>query len=112
MTEASEKINRIHLVGSIAMDNCEEVLTRVSEKVGPYLSRIPDGATGERARWIYFQREMLMAHPDMEIDRTVAELELHQWDGKLLRSLPLLRFKESDLPTTTIPMFKLESGFN
>ena len=84
----------VHLVGSIAMDNCEQVFREISAELGPYLDKIPDGETGERARWIYFQRTMLMEHPAMEIDPTVPELDLYQWDGKLLRSLPLLRFKD------------------
>ena len=84
----------VHLVGSIAMDNCEQVFREISTELGPYLDKIPDGETGERARWIYFQRTMLTEHPAMEIDPTVPELALYQWDGKLLRSLPLLRFRE------------------
>ena len=75
------------------MDNCEQVFREISAELGPYLDKIPDGETGERARWIYFQRTMLMEHPAMEIDPTVPELTLYQWDGKLLRSLPLLHFK-------------------
>ena len=27
----------VHFVGSFAMDNCEDVFTRLSEKLGPYL---------------------------------------------------------------------------
>jgi hypothetical protein len=94
MTNEKNNNGSVHLVGSIAMDNCEEVFTRLSEKLGPYLSRIPDGETGERSRWIYFIREMLMQRDDIEIATSIAELELHQWDGKLLRSLPLLHFKD------------------
>ena len=63
----------VHLVGSIAMDNCEQVFREISAELGPYLDKIPDGETGERARWIYFQRTMLMEHPAMEIDTTVPE---------------------------------------
>ena len=88
----------IHLVGSIAMDNCEQVFREISAELGPYLDKIPDGETGERARWIYFQRTMLMEHPAMEIDPTVPEMALYQWDGKFLRSLPLLRFREGIEP--------------
>lgn len=88
----------VHLVGSIAMDNCEQVFRKISAELGPYLDKIPDGETGERARWIYFQRTMLVEHPAMEIDPTVPELTLYQWDGKLLRSLPLLRFREGINP--------------
>ncbi len=88
----------IHLVGSIAMDNCEQVFREISAELGPYLDKIPDGETGERARWIFFQRTMLMEHPAMEIDPTVPEMALYQWDGKFLRSLPLLRFRKEANP--------------
>lgn len=108
MPAAIERKNAVHLVGSIAMDNCEEVFTRISTELGPYLDKIPDGETGERSRWIYFQRAMLMEHPAMEIDPTVPELELHQWDGKLLRSLPLIRFKK-DADTTSV---RFETGYD
>lgn len=76
------------------MDTREEVFERLSETVGPYISRIPDGETGKRSRWIAFQREMLMEHPDIEIDPTVPELEIREWNGRLLRAMPLLRFKD------------------
>ena len=88
----------VHLVGSIAMDNCEQVFREISTELGPYLDKIPDGETGERARWIFFQRKMLVEHPAMEIDPTVPEMALYQWDGKFLRSLPLLRFRKEVNP--------------
>ena len=91
---AINKHENVHLVGSVAMENCDEVFSRVSEALGEHMCRIPDGETGERSRWIFFQREMLAEHPAMEVDPTVPELELKQWDGRPLRSLPLLRFRE------------------
>ncbi len=95
MTSANNNHSNVHLVGSIAMDNCDEVFTRVSNELGAHLCRIPDGETGERSRWIFFQRQMLLDHPATEIDPTVPGLQLKQWDGKPLRSLPLLRFREN-----------------
>ncbi len=83
----------LHLVGSVPLPDCEQVFRRLGGALGPWLSRIPDGETGERARWIYFQRTMLERHPAMEIDPTVPKLRLTQWDGKLLRETPLLRFR-------------------
>lgn len=100
--------DNVLFVGSIAMDNCEEVFCNLSEKLGTHLGRIPDGETGERSRWIYFQREMLLEHPAMEIDESVPELELHQWDGKKLRSLPLLKFKD-DVDTGSL---EFETGYD
>ena len=98
----------VHLVGSVAMDTCEEVFERLSETVGPYISRIPDGETGKRSRWIAFQREMLMEHPDIEIDPTVPELEIREWNGRLLRAMPLLRFKDE----TDLESIRFETGYD
>jgi len=94
----------VHLVGSVAMNNSDEVFTRVSEELGEHMCRIPDGETGERSKWILFQRAMLEQHPAMEIDPTVPDFDLHQWDGKLMRSIPLLRFREdADVSSIVFP---------
>jgi hypothetical protein len=85
--------DRVLLIGSVPLDDCEQVFRRVAETLGPYLARMPDGETGERKRWIYFQRNMLEAHPAMEIDTAAPPLRLVQWDGTLLREAPLIRFK-------------------
>jgi hypothetical protein len=84
---------RLHLIGSIPLDSSEQVFCRLSEELGPYLSRMPDGETGERSRWVYFQGQMLRAHPDMEIDPTVPPYPFVQWDGKVVREINQLRFK-------------------
>lgn len=91
---ANNKHDIVHLVGSVAMNSSDEVFTRVSNELGEHMCRIPDGETGERSKWILFQRAMLEQHPAMEIDPTVPQFDLHQWDGKLMRSIPLLRFRE------------------
>jgi hypothetical protein len=83
----------VHLIGSVAMRDAESVFRALAGELGPWLRRIPDGETGERHRWIYWQREMLLRHPDMEIDPDVAPLELKQWDGSLIRKTELVRFK-------------------
>lgn len=82
-----------HLVGSVPLADAESVFRTVSAALGPHLSRLPDGETGERRRWIYFQRLMLERHPAMEVDPTVPLFALRQWDGKLLRESPLVRFR-------------------
>lgn len=83
----------VHLIGSVPLADAGMVFRTVAGALGPYLSRIPDGETGERRRWIYFQRAMLEAHPAMEVDPTVPLFALRQWDGTLLRESPLLRFR-------------------
>ena len=99
-----QRQGRVHLVGSIAMETCEDVFRQVSAAVGPLIDTLPDGETGERSRWIYFQLTMLENHPAMEIDPDAEPLRLHQWDGVLLREMPLLRFRQGvDPATVTFP---------
>jgi len=82
-----------HLIGSVPLASTEDVFRRVAGTLGPLLSRMPDGETGERRRWVYWQRVMLERHPAMEVDRDAGLLELRQWDGSLLRRTDLLRFR-------------------
>ncbi|HYE93447.1 MAG TPA: hypothetical protein VEA38_20610 [Terriglobales bacterium] len=89
-----------HLIGSVPLDDAETVFRTVAGALWGALRRIPDGETGVRRRWIWFQREMLERHPAMEIDPTVPLFALRQWDGKLLRETPLLRFRADVDPET------------
>jgi len=82
-----------HLVGSVPLATAEDVFRTVAGALGAHLGRIPDGETGERGRWIYWQRLMLERHPAMEVDPEVAPLTLRVWDGSILRTTPLLRFR-------------------
>ena len=96
-----------HLVGSVPLASAEDVFRTVTGALGDCLSRVPDGETGERRRWIWWQREMLERHPDMEVDREAGLLELRQWDGSLLRRSELLRFKAGTDPDTV----KFRTGY-
>jgi len=97
----------IHLVGSVAMSNSESVFRALSSELAPWLRRIPDGETGERHRWIYWQREMLLSHPDMELDPDATPLTLRQWDGELIRETELVRFKPGVDPSSVV----FETGY-
>jgi methionine synthase II (cobalamin-independent) len=102
-------VNRagVHLVGSVPLDSAETVFREVTGALGPHLRRLPDGETGERRRWIWFQRQMLERHPDLEIDPTVPLFALRQWDGKILRETPLLRFRSGVDPARVV----FETGY-
>jgi len=89
-----------HLVGSVPLDSAEAVFRTVGRALGAQLARMPDGETGVRRRWIYWQRAMLESHPAMEVDREAGLLELRQWDGSLLRRAELLRLKPGVDPRT------------
>jgi len=96
-----------HLVGSVPLASAEDVFRTVTGALGDCLSRVPDGETGERRRWIWWQREMLERHPAMEVDREAGLLELRQWDGSLLRKSELLRIKPGVDPDTV----KFRTGY-
>jgi hypothetical protein len=51
----------VHLVGSIGLDNVEEVFRSVGRLLGPYLRRVPDGEVGGRRLWISWQYPLLRA---------------------------------------------------
>jgi hypothetical protein len=92
MTQASAR-GLVHLVGSVPLPSTDDVFRTVAGTLGDLLSRVPDGETGERRRWIWWQRTMLERHPAMEVDAEAGLLELRQWDGSLLRHAELLRFR-------------------
>lgn len=83
----------LHFVGSIPLDSSEAVFRQLSREVGAFLRRIPDGETGERARWIRFQQTMLEGHPAIEVDASEPPLPVLQSDGTVLREIRRLRLK-------------------
>ena len=100
--------DRLHLIGSLPLDDSEQVFRTLAAELGPFLSRMPDGETGERSRWVYFQRQMLLDHPAMEIDPTVPPYKFVQWDGKLVREVEQVRFKPGVDPATVV----FETGYD
>ena len=103
-----EQHDRLHLIGSIPLDSSERVFRRLSDELGPFLRCLPDGETGERSRWVYFQRQMLLDHLAMEIDPTVPPYKFIQWDGKVLREIEQVRFKPGIDPAAVV----FETGYD
>lgn len=100
--------DKLHLIGSIPLDSAEQVFRTLAAELGPHLTRMPDGETGERSRWVFFQRQMLLDHPAMEIDPTVPPYKFVQWDGKLVREIEQVRFKPGVDPATVV----FETGYD
>jgi hypothetical protein len=57
----------VHLVGSVPLDDAEQVFRTVGAKLPRHLRRIPDGETGERQQWVQFQLGVLSARPEFEM---------------------------------------------
>lgn len=97
-----------HLIGSVPLPDAETVFRQVAGRLGTHLARMPDGETGERQRWIYWQRIMLEKHPAMEIDDDAGTMTLTEWDGSVLRETDLLRFKPDVDPDTV----RFDTGYD
>ncbi len=81
------------------LPDTETVFRTVAGQLGNQLKRIPDGETGERWRWIFWQRDMLMNHPDMEEDPDTETFKVIQWDGQVIRDTPFISFKPGVNPS-------------
>lgn len=101
------KPTSVHLIGSVPMEDAETVFRTVARELGPWLARIPDGETGNRHRWIWWQREMLLNHPAMEVDSITPPFELRQWDGVVVRTTDWIRFRPEIDPETV----KFDTGY-
>ncbi len=105
---ATSPTDRLHLIGSVPLPDGQQVFQRLGPELGRWLKCLPDGETGERGRWIYFQRTMLEHHPAMEFDTEAPPLTLYQWDGKLLRTAPYLRFKRD----VDLDVVRFDTGYD
>ena len=70
------------------MADAETVFRSVGRELGPWLARIPDGETGTRHRWIWWQREMLLAHPAMEFDPATYKTDIFAELARLGDAVP------------------------
>jgi hypothetical protein len=105
--DAMNAVTGALLIGSVPLADAETVFRSVAPELGPHLARIPDGETGNRGRWIWWQREMLLHHPAMEPDTDTPPFEVRQWDGALLRTTDWLRFRSGVDPATVT----LDTGY-
>ena len=55
--------NHVHFNGSVNMADAEVVMREITARVPSGLRRIPDGETGDRAGWIFFQAHRFLQLP-------------------------------------------------
>ena len=53
----------VYLVGSVPMENAQQVFETISDALGRRIKRIPDGETGERGDWITWLEPVFANHP-------------------------------------------------
>ena len=55
--------NHVHFNGSVNLDDAESVMREIASRIPSGLRRIPDGETGDRGNWIYFQLQKFLQLP-------------------------------------------------
>jgi hypothetical protein len=59
--------SKVHLVGSVPLDDPEDVLRTCGQRVGGLVAGLPDGEVGDRIVWINFQAlRVFYMHPQLE----------------------------------------------
>ena len=57
-----------HLVGSVSLQDTDAVISAAADVLGSHLERIPDGETGPREHWAYWQFTVMQQDPNLEED--------------------------------------------
>src|SRR5579871_4052819 len=65
---------KVHLVGSIALDSVDDVFRTVGNVLGRRLRRVPDGEPGGRRLWISWQYPLLRANPFLVVDTALGKM--------------------------------------
>ena len=55
--------DHVHFNGSVNLADAESVMREIVARVPPGLRRIPDGETGDRGNWIFFQMQKFLQSP-------------------------------------------------
>src|SRR5215470_12020788 len=64
--------DKVHLVGSVALDSVQKVFQTAGSLLGRRLRRVPDGEPGSRRLWISYQYPFLRAQPFLKPDPSAA----------------------------------------
>jgi hypothetical protein len=62
----SERPVGVHLVGSVPVDDAEEMFRLSMQHLGSHIKRLPDGEVGERDTWIRWQYAKIGASPQIK----------------------------------------------
>jgi hypothetical protein len=55
----------VHSNGSVNLADAESVMREIASRVPSGLRRVPDGETGDRGNWIFFQMQKFLASPSL-----------------------------------------------
>ncbi|OCL12984.1 hypothetical protein AOQ84DRAFT_333330 [Glonium stellatum] len=90
-----------HLVGSVNLPTREDVFRKTCALLPNRLCRIPDGETGDRNFFVFFQREVFTANP----------VVLRQWDADY-NSLPANPITPDEVVRVVEGLLTLHTGYD
>ena len=61
----------VHFNGGVNLADTETVMREIASRVPKGVTRIPDGETGDRQNWIWFQLDKFLQTPGLESDKPV-----------------------------------------
>jgi hypothetical protein len=73
-------MRNVHLVGSVPLRDRDEVFRTAAATLGPRLKRYSDGETGERCRWMPWQRPVFADNQQLEPSATQAFVPGQSYD--------------------------------
>ena len=59
----------VHFNGSVNLADSESVMREIVSRVPSGVRRIPDGETGDRGNWIFFQMQKFLQSPALVLAR-------------------------------------------
>jgi hypothetical protein len=78
-----------HFNGSVNLADTESVLREIASRVPSGLRRVPDGETGDRNNWIFFQMQKFMQSPNLVPAQPIADVVIGDYE-----QLPQLRLAD------------------
>ena len=78
-----------HFNGSVNLADTESVLREIASRVPSGLRRVPDGETGDRNNWIFFQMQKFMQSPNLVPAQPIEDVAIGDYE-----QLPQLRLAD------------------
>ena len=78
-----------HFNGSVNLADGESVMREIASRVPSGLRRVPDGETGDRNNWIFFQMQKFMQSPNLVPAQAIGEVVIGDYE-----QMPQLRLAD------------------
>lgn len=99
----------IHLTGSLPFANADEVFNFIGSELQPWVTRVPDGETGERKNWVLTQTRHFFENPAFDVvdaTATVGRKLVKIKDGVRPEDISFPKFEYAEFATDSYPLFK------